>query len=146
MCLKVQPLISSGLAYKLRSGALWRRRHSGVQNYANAACAATVESHEPHAGHEGTYHPAAHNIPLTAHTPYQHSYQHHHTTSGPNKSNPLRPPPPLSVILHHHPVFSFQNHFPKVVTKSIGIHRFIEIKSLVAPLNGLVLSRLVSFS
>lgn len=66
----MQPLISSGLAYKLRSGALWRRRHSGVQNDANAARTAPAQSHEPHAGHEGTYHPA----PLT--TPYRSSIHH----------------------------------------------------------------------
>lgn len=57
--LKMQPLISSGLAYKLRSGALWRRRNSGVQNDANAASTAPAQSHEPHARHEGTYRPAA---------------------------------------------------------------------------------------
>lgn len=50
-------LISSGLTCKLRSGALWRRRHSGVQNDANSARAAAAQGHEPHAGHEGTYHP-----------------------------------------------------------------------------------------
>lgn len=55
---KMKPLISSGLAYKLRSGALWCRRHSGVQNDENTARTAPAQSHEPHAGHEGTYHPA----------------------------------------------------------------------------------------
>ena len=52
---KVLLLISSGLAYKLRSGALWRRRHSGVQNDENAPRPTAAQSHEPHAGHEGTY-------------------------------------------------------------------------------------------
>lgn len=60
-------LISSGLAYKLRSGALWRRRHSGVQNDANAPRTAAAQGHEPHAGHEGTYHPAA-RAPSSAHS------------------------------------------------------------------------------
>lgn len=126
MCLKLQPLISSGLAYKLRSGALWRRRHSGVQNYANAACATTVESHEPHAGHEGTYHPAAHYIPLTTLPPHQHSSKHHHAKNFPNKSNPLDPF--SSVILHQSPGLLLSNSFSKSCYKSIGIHRFIEIK------------------
>lgn len=55
MCLKMQPLILSGLAYKLRSGTLWRRRHSGVQNDANAPSSASAQSHEPYARHEGEY-------------------------------------------------------------------------------------------
>lgn len=67
MCLKMHSLISSGLAYKLRSGALWRRRHSGVQNDENASRSATAQGHESHAGHEGTYHPALRAI-ITHHT------------------------------------------------------------------------------
>lgn len=52
---KIQLLILSGLAYKLRSGALWRRWHSGVQNDANAPRTEAAQSHEQNAGHEGTY-------------------------------------------------------------------------------------------
>lgn len=76
----MQPLISSGLAYKLRSGALWRRWHSGVQNDANAARTAPTQSHEPHAGHEGTYRPAATSTQLihpphtSLHTSLTHLY------------------------------------------------------------------------
>lgn len=71
----MQPLISSGLAYKLRSGALWRRRHSGVQNDANAARTAPAQSHEPHAGHEGTYHPVLREHPI-AHPSTTHFAPH----------------------------------------------------------------------
>lgn len=53
--LKMQLLISSGLTNKLRSGALWCRWHSGVQNHANAPRSPPTQSYEPHAGHEGMY-------------------------------------------------------------------------------------------
>lgn len=53
--LKKLLLILSGLAYKLRSGTLWSRWHSGVQNDENASRPSTAQSYEPHAGHEGTY-------------------------------------------------------------------------------------------
>lgn len=65
-CLK-EPLILSGLAYKLRSGSLWCRRHTGVQNDANAPSAASAQSHEPYAGHEGTYSASAGSDPIAPH-------------------------------------------------------------------------------
>lgn len=86
----MQPLISSGLAYKLRSGALWRRRHSGVQNDANAARTAPAQSHEPHAGHEGTYRPA----PPTTST-----------------LSLIHPPHTLLHTSHSHFYFNFYDHY-----------------------------------
>lgn len=89
MCLKMHSLISSGLAYKLRSGALWRRRHSGVQNDENASRSATTQGHESHAGHEGTYHPALRAIII--HNTYSATPSHLHllTTSVINIFNDL---------------------------------------------------------
>lgn len=126
---KVHPLISSGLAYKLRSGALWRRRNSGVQNDANAPSAAPAKSHEPHAGHEGTYHPAARSpcpppSPDTTVTSHLHTHiltdictdsiTFHNLKKGLHYSII-----PLSVICINHPVFCFK--LSKVVVHSLAL-------------------------
>lgn len=152
MCLKMQPLILSGLAYKLRSGALWRRRHSSVQNDENAPCSTPTESHEPYAGHEGTYRSAVDtgsSSQLNSNIIQHALHSHHHSISKTST-------PSLHTTNQYLPNLNFHSSprlvrtTLKVVSTSLAVeHYIVKLVSFRSrrwhPLNGLVIITVWSY-